>query len=234
MYEPIFEGHDVLHLDDVLPLSTEFWFSSILMLCNAVLGHPLPSDCLKLPYPRPAYAQAYERVFGCPVQFDTGVMEWHFDAAVLREPCPNANPITAGVCKQFCKRMLESLPAEDDLLRRIRTACLNSRGTFPNADEMAERLGLSLRTLQRHLAAAGKGYQVVVDEVRASLALEFLERTSLSMDEIAARTGFSEAASFRKAFHKWTGNTPSHYRAALATGEHPKQEKGREVHYPSA
>ena len=51
-----------------------------------------------------------------------------------------------------------------------------------------------------------------LDEVRASLALEFLEHTSLPVAEIAARTGFSEVASFRKAFRKWTGNAPSHYR----------------------
>ena len=45
-----------------------------------------------LPYARPGHAAAYERMFGCPVDFDAGVMEWHFDAAVLRAPCPNANP----------------------------------------------------------------------------------------------------------------------------------------------
>ncbi|TNF63015.1 MAG: AraC family transcriptional regulator [Burkholderiales bacterium] len=209
----IFEGRDVLQLGDILPLSTEFWFSSILKLGHTILEAPLSNRRLRLPYPRPAHASAYERIFNCPVEFDAGVMEWHFDAAALRQPCPNANPITADLCKQFCERMLESLPDEDDLQRRIRTACLNSKGRFPNADEMAERLGLSLRTLQRRLADTGKSYQTLIDEVRASLAMEFLERTSLSVAEIAARTGFSEAASFRKAFRKWTGHPPSHYRA---------------------
>ena len=45
-----------------------------------------------------------------------------------------ANPITAGICTQFCERMFESLPDETDLSRSIRTACLNSRGEFPNAE----------------------------------------------------------------------------------------------------
>ena len=213
----IFEGRDVLNLGDVLPLSTEFWFSSILKLGSAILEAPLCNRLLRLPYARPAYAEAYERLFGCPAEFGTGVLEWHFDAAALRAPCPNANPITADLCKQFCERMLESLPDETDLLRRIRTACLNSKGAFPDAAEMAARLGLSLRTLQRRLADDGKHYQAIVDEVRASLALEFLQNTSLPVTEIAQRTGFSEAASFRKAFRKWTGHPPSHYRVAEAT-----------------
>ena len=63
---------------------------------------------------------------------------------------------------------------------------------------MAQRLGLSLRTLQRRLADAGKSYQAIIDEVRASLALEFLEHTSLPVAEIAARTGFSEWRAFRQ------------------------------------
>lgn len=208
---------EVLDLGEVLPLATEFWFASILKLGNCVLEAPMPSRRLLLPYPRPAYAPAYERLFGCPVDFDAGVMEWHFDAAVLRVPCPNANPITAGLCAQFCERMLDSLPDETDLIRRIRAACLNSRGEYPNADEMAARLGLSVRTLHRRLAEHGQNYQSIVDDVRRTLAIEFLENTSLSVEEITGRVGFSEASNFRKAFRKWTGHAPAHFRAVCNT-----------------
>ncbi len=214
--DAVFIGHDVLDLGEVLPLATEFWFASVLKLCQCVLEAPMPSRRLLLPYPRPAYAAAYERLFGCPVDFDAGVMEWHFDAAVMRAPSPNANPITAGLCTQFCQRMLQSLPDETDLSRRIRTACLNSRGEFPNADEMAARLGLSVRTLHRRLAEQGQHYQHIVDEVRRSLAIEFLKNTSLPVEEIAGRVGFSEASNFRKAFRKWTGRPPAHYRSGAA------------------
>jgi hypothetical protein len=110
----IFEGRDTLRLGEVLPLSTEFWFSSILKLATTVLEAPLPTRRLKLPYANPGHGAAYERVFGCPVEFNTGVMELHFDPAVLRAPCPNANPITADLCRQFCERMLESLPDEPE------------------------------------------------------------------------------------------------------------------------
>ncbi len=210
----VFEAHGLLEVGEVLPLATEFWFASILRLTHCALEAPLPSHRLLLPYPRPGHAAAYERMFGCAVDFDAAVMEWHFDAAVLRAPCPNANPITAGLCAQFCERMLDSLPEESELLRRIRSACLNSRGEFPNADAMASRLGLSVRTLHRRLAEHGQPYQHIVDDVRRSLALEFLRNTSLSVEEIAGRVGFSEASNFRKAFRKWTGHVPAHFRVA--------------------
>jgi AraC-like DNA-binding protein len=212
----VFEGHDVMDLGEVLPLATEFWFASIAQLTSCVLEAPLPSRLLLLPYRRPAHAAAYERVFGCPVRFEQPVMEWHFDAAVLDRPCPNANPITADLCVSFCERMLERLPSESEIARQIRTACLNSRGTFPSADEMATRLGLSVRTLHRRLADGGQGYQALVDEVRCSLAIEFLRNTALPVEQIAGRVGFSDASNFRKAFRKWTGHPPSHYRGPEA------------------
>lgn len=209
----VFEAHDRLDLGDVLPLATEFWFASILKLATCVLEAPMPSRRLLLPFARPDHAAAYERMFGCPVNFGADVMEWHFDADVLRVPCPNANPITAGICAQFCERMFDKLPDETDLSRSIRTACLNSRGEFPNAEAMAARLGLSVRTLHRRLADEGQHYQRIIDDVRRSLAIEFLENTSLTVDEIAGRVGFSEASNFRKAFRKWTGHAPAHFRA---------------------
>lgn len=211
-----FEGHDVMTLGDVLPLATEYWFSTVHRLMCCVLEAPMPSRQLLLPYPRPAHAAAYERLFGCPVRFDAGIIQWQFDAAVLAAPCPNANQITAEMCAQTCERMLRDLPEESDLERAVRTACLNSCGDFPSLEQMAARLSLSTRTLQRRLSQEGRHYQGLVDEVRGSLAIEFLSQTGMSVEEIGQRLGFSDASNFRKAFRKWTGQAPGHYRATAA------------------
>lgn len=212
----IFEALDVMALGDLLPLASEYWFASVHRLITCVLEGPLPSRLLLLPYARPAHAAAYEQVFGCPVRFEAGRMEWHFDASVLGVSLPNANPITAELCTQMCERLVHSLPEETDLERSIRTACLNSLGDFPALDAMATRLGMSARTLQRRLTELGRHYQEIVDEVRTSLAVEFLSQTSMSVEEVGQRIGFSEASNFRKAFRKWTGKAPSEYRSEQA------------------
>lgn len=209
----IFEGHDVIALGDLLPLISEYWFSSINTLIDRVLEHPFRAYRLMLPYPAPAHAALYQPVFKCPVEFDAGVMEWHFDAAQLTEPMPNANPITADMCAKFCERMLHSLGEEEpEIVRAIRLACLNSVGGFPDVEQMAARLHVSPRTLHRRLVDAGTGYQEILNDVRCRLAEEFLRNTGLSVEEIAARTGFSDASNFRKAFRKWTGELPADYR----------------------
>ncbi|MGO4395745.1 AraC family transcriptional regulator [Variovorax sp. M-6] len=208
----IFEGHDVIDLGPLLPLATEFWFSSIYALTNRVLEHPAEGRRLLLPYPAPAYAQRYQQVLRCPVEFDAGVLQWQFDAAMLSLPLPNANPVTAEVCARFCGRMLEDVGAEHALVATIRQACLKSIGELPRVDQMAERLHLSARTLHRRLVEAGTSYQAILDGIRERLAIEFLERTDLSVEEIAERSGFSDVSNFRKAFKKWTGQTPGYFR----------------------
>jgi len=210
----VFEGHDAMALGEVLPLATEFWFSSILKLGACILEAPMATRLLLLPYARPSYGDAYEAAFGCPVRFDAKVMELHFDASNFAEPCPNANPITADLCAKFCEGLLQAMPDQSPLSRTIRVACLDSRGSFPTAEAMARQLGHSVRTLHRRLADEGTNYQEIVDQVRRSLALEFLQNTSLTVEEIAERVGFSEASNFRKAFKRWTGQVPGHFRGS--------------------
>lgn len=210
----VFEGRDVIDLGELLPLVSEYWLSSIITLLGRIMERPFQTIRLLLPYPAPAHAALYEEVFQCPVEFNTGVMQWYFDAALLTLPCPNANPITADICSNFCARMLQSLDAnEPEIVRTIRLACLNSVGGLPGIEKMAAHLNLSSRTMHRHLAEAGTGYQKIVDDVRRRLAEEFLINTSLSIEEIAERTGFSDASNFRKAFRKWTGEAPAEFRS---------------------
>lgn len=208
----IFEGHDVMALGPLLPLVSEFWFSSTLALISRVLERPFESRRLLLPYPAPAHAARYEELFRCPVEFDTGKMVWEFDADLLALPLPNANPITADLCSDFCARMMEEIGGEHALVSAIKTLCLNSVGGFPRAEDIAERLHLSPRTLHRRLADAGLGYQDILDGIRRRLAIEFLECTNLSIEQIAERSGFSDVSNFRKAFKKWTGQSPAYYR----------------------
>jgi AraC-like DNA-binding protein len=209
----IFEGRDVIDLGELLPLVSEYWLSSIFTLLGRIMERPFRGIRLLLPYPAPAHAALYEEVFQCPVEFGTGVIQWYFDAALLVEPCPNANPITADICSNFCARMLQSLSADEPkIIHTIRLACLNSVGGLPGIEKMAALLNLSSRTMHRHLADAGTGYQKIVDDVRRRLAEEFLINTGLSIEAIAERTGFSDASNFRKAFRKWTGEAPAEFR----------------------
>jgi AraC-like DNA-binding protein len=208
----ILRSHGIRSLGDLLPFTAEFWRSSMTALFSRVLETPFPSTRMVFPFRAPAHWRNYERMFNCPIDFGADSMEWHFGASLLDHPCPNANPITAQVCQQFCDLVMAEQPGEADLVRQIRAACLNSSTRFPPAKEVAAQLGLSLRTLHRRLAEDGLSYQSVLDNMRRTVATEFLQNTHLLIDQVAERVGFADATSFRKAFRKWTGHSPTYYR----------------------
>ncbi|MCY1174744.1 putative HTH-type transcriptional regulator [compost metagenome] len=74
-------------------------------------------------------------------------------------------------------------------------------------------MNCSARTLRRHLHELGTSYQELLDELRFERAKQLLADNQLPIYRIAEALGFSETASFRHAFMRWSGVAPSHYRA---------------------
>lgn len=208
----IFQGHNPLDLDRILPLTSEFWFGSILSLVTQVLEREFPSRLMRFPYPPPSYAEEYEKVFRCPIEFGTGVLEWYFDAKIVEVPLPSANPITAQTCIQLCEGMMAELETENDLVQQVQNELLRKPGRFPRVEDVAKTLKITSRTLHRRLSGIGTNFQTILDGVRKRLAIEYLESTPLTIEEIADLMGFSEATNFRKAFKKWTNRTPREFR----------------------
>ncbi len=213
----ILRSHGPQSLGALLPFVAEFWRSSMATLSGRVLEAPFPSRAMYFPYEAPPHASAYRAVFACPVHFDSDVMEWHFDASVLEATCPNASAPTARICRDFCERVLSSGPGQSALQREVRSVCLARQGRDSTAARVAAELGLSLRTLHRRLRAEGASFQRLLDEVRSSIAVEYLTNTGMAVEEIGDRLGFADASNFRKAFRRWAGRSPGAYRRAHAS-----------------
>lgn len=208
----VLRSHDAHSLGSALPFVAEFWRSSMSTLLGYVVGAPFPSSAMYFPYDAPPHAAAYRDAFRCPIYFASDVMEWHFDAGVLEQPCPEASDATARVCQDFCERIVSSGVGETRLARDVRRLCLARQGYASTAPEIAKMLGLSLRTFYRRLRDDGLRFQQLVDETRLSVAVEYLENTRIPVDEIGRRLGFEDASNFRKAFKRWAGCAPSEVR----------------------
>ena len=87
---------------------------------------------------------------------------------------------------------------------------------WPDLDALSRLLNLSAATLQRRLLAEGTNYRQLKDELRRDIAIELFSSSSLTVAEVAARTGFQETSAFHRAFRKWTGASPGMYRHGKA------------------
>jgi AraC-like DNA-binding protein len=77
---------------------------------------------------------------------------------------------------------------------------------------LASQLGLSRRTLFRHLGAEGTTCQRLVDDVRFSRARHLLAAGDASIAEIAFAVGYPDQGSFTRAFARWSGMPPGEWR----------------------
>ncbi len=92
-------------------------------------------------------------------------------------------------------------------------------------EEVANRLGLSKRSLQRRLSEESSSYQEVLTVTRRELADYYLSQSSASLVEIAYLLGFQDGNSFLRAFRGWTGQTPGEYRTSNMKDPHPLPER---------
>jgi AraC-like DNA-binding protein len=75
-------------------------------------------------------------------------------------------------------------------------------------DRIARELGRSRQTLYRRLKEEGTTFEQVLDQLRRRLAIRYIDREGLGVKQAAYRLGFSEPASFSRAFKRWTGRSP--------------------------
>ena len=84
----------------------------------------------------------------------------------------------------------------------------------PTIAEVADRLSLEVRTLQRRLGKRGVRFRTLLRACQLERALEELRNRDVLIRDVAARLGYSDPAHFARAFRRWTGCTPTEYRDA--------------------
>jgi AraC-like DNA-binding protein len=87
----------------------------------------------------------------------------------------------------------------------------------PSQEEVAEQLHMSPRTLQRRLGDSGTTYKEILDKTRHALAMAYLSAPQHSVSDVTYLLGFSCDSSFTRAFRRWTGQSPSDWRAGAGT-----------------
>ena len=88
-----------------------------------------------------------------------------------------------------------------------------------NIEMAADLTGLTVRTLQRRLAALGVSYSRVVDHARFDTAATMLTETDASVTEVANVTGYSDSSHFARAFRRLCGVSPLEYRSQERSAE---------------
>jgi AraC-like DNA-binding protein len=202
----------------VPPPMSEYFVATMLLRGRTLIRRDWTPLEVHFSHPEPVSTRDHRRLFGCPVLFRQPVTEMLFDAALLQEPVPAADPALGAMLERLARGLLDRLPDESSFADSVRH---HIRATVregpPEAAEIAKRMAMSERSFFRELQRQGTSYLKLVDSVRRELACERLRDPRFTISEVAFLVGFSEGSAFHRAFRRWTGESPSDFRRKLAS-----------------
>ena len=204
---------------DMGPLR-EFGLLSILRnvygLACWLIDSRLPLLEAAFPVVAPPHADVYPVLFaGAPVHFGAeGLARLRFDADYLLLPLRRDEAALNQMLQRALPLTVRQYRRDRLLVQRVRQVLRLQPEAAQNAEALAGRLNLSVRTLHRQLRDEGASLQGLKDEVREQVAREALLRTDRPIKQVAAAAGFSSEKSFIRAFKGWTGQAPGEFRSS--------------------
>jgi AraC-like DNA-binding protein len=197
------------------PLITESGFARC--VCSARAMFKSSNVPIKMPFPKaihftyaePTYRAEYDRIFGVPLVFRSGMNALLLDEELFSIKPPRTNPYLSRVLVARAEGLLKHLDSSQSTRGRVEGLLIRSLPAGEaNIETIANKLGLSRQTLFRKLKAEGVTFEQVLNELRYKLALEYLGEQK-TVNEAAYLLGFSDPAAFSRAFKRWTGSSPS-------------------------
>lgn len=133
------------------------------------------------------------------------------DAELADRPLATYDPHLVRMLDDQCRQRLERLQT-GNLAGQVRQKLHGPLGLVASLDEVARELALSPRSLRRKLDQEGTSFRTLVEDERRQLALQLLSASDMKLDELAIHLGYTDTASFTRAFRRWMGCSPGEYR----------------------
>jgi len=164
------------------------------------------------PYSEPEHVAVYPTIFCRTISFDADRARIVFDKHYLSLPLTRSAADLDNMLKGALR--LTVLPYRRDrlLVERVRRVLREARGRSLGAEDVANELALSTRTMHRRLREESTSLRDLKEEAKLELAKQELMRGRTPIKRIAEIAGFRNEKSFSRAFRSWTGASPREFR----------------------
>ena len=193
--------------------SVDAAIAAIVQICRELRGPELSPLEVGISHAAPPCADRFYGYFRAPVRFGTAKPYLVLDKAEARAPLPTANAELALANEQVIRDHLARFDKASMAMQvRVKIAEQLPSGRVTESS-VAAALHVSPRSMQRRLQDEGTSFRAVFDDMRMELAVRYLGHAYLALNEISYLLGYSEPASFTRAFRRWKGVSPSEFRS---------------------
>lgn len=209
LYESISQKNNPLQLTDA---RHDAAMASVYKICQIMMGPNIIPLRVLFEHAKPACSDKFDQFFDIPVQFNANETAIEFDKQLCERQTVTANPDLTRINDQIVIDYLDQFE-QDDLITQIKTFIIEHLPSgLPKQAVIASELNLSLRNFQRKLANANTCYSELLQQLRYEMACQYLKSSQYQIIEIAYLLGFTDPSNFGRAFKRWNGLSPYHYR----------------------
>ncbi len=200
--------------------NVEFQFAMVIKALREAAGRKFSPSRVQCSHARSSDLKEFDRFYNCRVEFGAPVDALEFFDDVLNLPLATSDRYLLETLRPYCEEAAKARPTAAASLRasienEIHRLLPHGRA---NVETVAKTLGVSPRTLARRLALEGTNFAKLVDELRRTLAHQYVREANFSMGQIAWLLGYERSESFTHAFTRWVGRPPSRVRYAPDEG----------------
>lgn len=195
-------------------LFDEAGICTIIQLSRELCGRPLSPARVDFVNPQPRHVAPYEDFLGCPVQFDCAVTRLLIPMDLLSMPLARPDAMLLKLMEDQVELALSDLPDTGDLADMTRRVVANlAKDGMPELEQVAHEMRLTPRILYRRLAEQGLSFRDLRESALKQMAEQHLLDARLSLADVALLLGYSEQSAFTRAFKRWSGTTPTRWKA---------------------
>ncbi len=180
-------------------------------MINALIGERWVPYSVNFTHEAPAQLSLHRRIFGVDLNFGSDFNGIVCSAAGLNSLNPGADSKMARYAQTYVDTL--TIATEKSLVSDVRKAIYLSLPTGrATIEQVAQSLGMNVRSMQRDLAQTDNFFSDLINEVRRDLALRYMENPNFSLSHVAELLGYSMPSSFTRWFSAEFGNSPAIWR----------------------
>jgi AraC-like DNA-binding protein len=189
----------------------ELAIAFILKSLRVITGRNVHPTKITIIHMRHSGIREFERICGCPIEFGGASDQLFFSIESLAVPLITEDLFLLDVLRPICDEAAKQRETAPGSLRALVESEAQKLLPHGRAQRhiVAQKLAMSTRTLARRLASEGTTFEEVVDDLRRSLAFQYMKTAGISLSQVAWLLGYEGATSLNHAFKRWTGGSPS-------------------------
>jgi AraC-like DNA-binding protein len=169
---------------------------------------------IELKGPPPSYAEYIKEAFGITPIYNSARNIMYVSKTDANRSLPTYDAQLVHLMKNQCQQQLE-LRQQSGVTGQVRQQILGPLGLIASLEDVSSALAMSPRSLRRKLESEGTSFKQLLDNERQASALQLLKNSDMKLEELAFHLGYTDTASFARAFRRWQACSPGEYRRSL-------------------